>query len=257
MKKYTSVMMLYARSTICKLLGLLAVTGLAEVGLFYMSMSPESSLEAVFSASHLPLVCGVAFLLWTAVLIIHPLQKSGYTLYRMQLRPVDLFLCHIIYNTCCYVLFWSFQACLLLGLFHWYGAQANEAAYGPQSIMLAFYRTNFLHSLLPLADWTRYVRNAFLALGLGTAAALPLARQGSRSSLISLAVLALAAVWSFPASIGRTGADWTIVVISVLVVLWDICTIAAIETPLSSEDVPNTAAVSRQENEVNRNDTNQ
>ena len=43
---------------------------------------------------------------------------------------------------------------------------------GSQTIFLAFYRSELLHSLIPLEEISRWVRNGVMALGLGACAAL-------------------------------------------------------------------------------------
>ncbi len=77
MKIYASTMMLFARSTLAKLLGLLVVTGLAETGLFYLAMDPNLPLEVVFAESHLSWVSAVAFGLWLFVLPFPPSRRQA------------------------------------------------------------------------------------------------------------------------------------------------------------------------------------
>ena len=217
MKTYTSVIALYARATLGKLLAILALTGLVEAGLFYLQMTPSMSLEAVFAQTHIPLVCAAGFALYIAVLTMPAFLKAGYTLSRMRLTLKGRFLCHVVYNVLCFLIFWGFQVTLLVGLFHWFGTQAEEAVFGPQSILLTFYRVDFLHSLLPLADWLLYLRNAVLMVGVGAMTALPLSRQGSRGSYIWLAILGLGAMWLFPAPLTTFGGSWALIVIALLV----------------------------------------
>ncbi len=210
MKKYTSILMLYARSTIFPLLGILLLAGAVEAGLFYLAMDPALPLEETVLNSRISLVCGAAFLLWTAALSLFQLFKSGYAMRRVQLKPRTLFVCHTLYNALCYVLFWSFQVCLLWGLFRWFGTKADPVIFGPQSTMLTFYRIHFLHSLLPLSDWTLYLRNGCLSLLLGAVTAYPLFKRGSLSSQITMAVFALLTLWLFPVSMSAS--SWNLVV---------------------------------------------
>ena len=171
MKKYTSVWMLCARSTIWKLLGALLVMILGETGLFFHAAESGKTLSAVFSASHIPLFVFALFLAWDKALLVLGFSKASQTLYRLQISPRALLVCQTLYNALCYVIFWAAQVALLLVLFHRFGATADEALYGPQSIFLLFCENSFLHSLLPLMDWTRYIRNLCFALMLGSASA--------------------------------------------------------------------------------------
>ena len=253
MKKYLSIFMLFAGSTLKKLLILLLCMGIVETGFFYHGVNPTLSLDAVFSASHIPMISAVFFLLWEAVLLLHPFQKSGSTLHRLQLTPRKFFLCHAVYNALCCLIFWSFQVSLLLGLFRWVGTQLNETMFGPQSILLAFYRNGYLHSLLPLADWTRYLRNAGLLLGIGAMIALPLSRRGSRGSEIALVILSLLGLRAFPVSMGSVSLDLVLTLFGLAVFGLTIY----MQSP--DEEVegilsPDNALVSSAGNEVNHHD---
>lgn len=127
MKRHLSIWMLMARSTICKVLGLLLALAAADGVLFALTLRQDTSilgLEQVLAESHLSIV---------------------------------LAMCRV------------------------YAAQDPDMV-NSQTVFLAFYRVPFLHSLLPLADGWRYVRNAVLCAALGVcAAAFPVQqRQGNR-----------------------------------------------------------------------------
>ena len=208
MKHYLSVMMLFARSTFYKLLGLLALAGIAETVLFYDASGASYSLENAFQLSHIPHVAGAVFLAWFLVLFASPLRQAGFTLCRLSINRRQLYLCHTLYNLLACVIFWAFQVCLLPGLFAWYGTQHTDPAiFSSQSILLAFYRNDFLHSLLPLADWTRYLRNLFLALIIGSSAAYPMTRWRTPGRSIVIWIVTLVCVWNFPAPTGSRSSD--------------------------------------------------
>lgn len=60
---------------------------------------------------------------------------------------------------------------------------------GPQGVFVDFYRSGFLHGLLPLADGYGWARNALFVLALGCVTAciqLGLRRKGSRSWLVCM-----------------------------------------------------------------------
>lgn len=78
-----------------------------------------------------------------------------------------------------------------------------DAAYiSDQTIFLAFYRSGFLHSLLPLGEATRYVRNVVLILCLGTLTAhfSFLQRRGRRG--LSMVILTTLVLVNFPRPMG-------------------------------------------------------
>lgn len=188
MKKVSSVWMLYARSTIYKLLGLLVLLGAADGMLFCLAMKQHKGLEQIMVHSHIPLAALMVYLLWSAVLIVPASTKAGYTLDRLRISPKAVFACHAGYNTLCYIVLWGFQAILLLSLFVWYGTQADPAIYGPQSILLACYSDRFLHALLPLRDLTAVLRMLVLVISLGIMAAAVSIKLRRGKNVISLLI---------------------------------------------------------------------
>ena len=77
---------------------------------------------------------------------------------------------------------------------HWYAAGLDPASRTAQTVFLAFYRVPFLHGLLPLGEWTGYVRNLLVVLGLGleSGAAACRRRRGGRFPLaFAMEILAL------------------------------------------------------------------
>lgn len=65
---------------------------------------------------------------------------------------------------------------------------------GPQGVFVDFYRSGFLHGLLPLADGYGWARNALFVLALGCVTAymqLGIRRKGSRSWLVCMGLTLL------------------------------------------------------------------
>lgn len=224
MKKYISLLMLYAGATVPRLLALLGLTAAAETGLFYAAMSPERNLEEVFDASRISLVLAAAFLLLTLLLTLPHFDAAQATFARLSLRPRAIFLCHALYDTCCYLILWGFQVCLLMALFSWYGSQAGEALFGPQSIALTFYQVPLLHALLPLAHWSVYLRNLAFALALGFASAFPNTRPGKRMVLLFPALLAIALLFVFPAQLHHQARSFILAGAALCLVIGTLCT---------------------------------
>lgn len=230
MKKYVSLLMLYAGATVPRLLALLGLTAAVETGLFYAAMSPGRNLEEVFAASHISLVLAAAFLLLTLLLTLPRFDAAQSTFARLSLRPQAIFLCHALYAACCYLILWGFQVCLLMGLFHWYGSQASEELFGPQSIVLTFYQIPLLHALLPLAHWSVYLRNFAFALTLGFAAAFPNTRPGKRVVLLLPAMLAIALFFVFPAQLDHQARSFVMAGVALCLAAWALYASERVET---------------------------
>lgn len=177
MKKHLSVFMLMARSTIYKVLGLFVLMAAVEGALFWLALSrgPTDSgfsLERVVQNSRMVWVFGICFLLLTALLSRACRQVSGsYTALRLSISGGWVAFWQSVYNVFCYLLFWAVQILIAIVLCRVYAAKAPAEYITGQTVFLAFYRSKFLHSLLPFEDAVFWVRNAVFALTLGICAA--------------------------------------------------------------------------------------
>lgn len=180
MKKHISVFMLMARCTIYRILGLLAVMVAAETGLFWLALKKGVSeegfgLEYVISQSHIEIVF-LAFFIFVTILLLastgyETKGKHYFTLMRLSTSRREVFFWQSIYNMICYLLFWAVQVLAVVLLCFIYVENAPPEYVTGQTIFLAFYRNDFLHSLLPFEDILFWIRNLLIcmALGFGTA----------------------------------------------------------------------------------------
>ncbi len=121
-------------------------------------------------------------------------SRCGYTLMRLRVTERGIFVCHAIYAAVIYLLFYAAELLLSYAVCLYYLQHAPAEYVGPQTLFLAFYRSNYLHSLLPLADIAVWVRNGFLYLALSLAAAEFPCRQRRRhfgGSILALCVCTL------------------------------------------------------------------
>ena len=173
MKKHSSVFMLMARSTIYRVLGLLILMAVAEAGLFWLRLQQGAidgnfSLEAIISESRLSWACAAFFLFVNVILSWGSYTISDtYTAARLSVSGKAVYLWQCIYNTLCYLLFWMVQILIGIGLCRVYEAMAPAEFVSNQTVFLAFYRSNFLHSFLPFEDTWVWVRNILLVVALG------------------------------------------------------------------------------------------
>ena len=240
MKKHLSVLMLISRSTIYQILGILLIMVVVEGTLFYFALnrmmtSEVVGLELAFQQSRIPWVCALGFLLVTALLCLTGCEfggKQGYTLRRLSVSERSVFLWQAFYNTCCFFLFWAVQLFIILALCRLYIERIDSAVVNNQTVFLAFYRNDFLHSLLPLAEISRYVRNIFLILGLGIASAYFPIRQRRGGIGAGIIVLSAVTLLFFSHGMGYLGSD-------ILVILLSIATAAIALNGALSEEAAN------------------
>jgi len=163
-RKHLSVGMLLAGSTLVPVIGLLTAAAAVEAALFFTAAAEERYL--FLYGSRLPLMAGIGFVGLCAVLTLTGSfgSKTRYTLQRLSVTERTVTLWQGAYNAVCLLIAWGAQLGLLL--FFWYLTRQTEGAgLSDQEAFIYFYLNGFAHSLLPLSEATRLVRNAVLAVG--------------------------------------------------------------------------------------------
>ena len=170
MRQHSSVFLLFVRGSIYPVLGLLSVMSVVQVILFRFAMERGvyQSLEQTIEASKIHWVFYVAFwvlLGWENWLDTSSASQMDYTFHRLQIPAWSIMTWRCVCSGLWFLSFWLMEGLLVLGLCSWYldvkGVESGQA------LLLACYRSPFLHSLIPLREWTRWVRNLALAVGLG------------------------------------------------------------------------------------------
>jgi len=221
MKTKLSVFMLLCRSTLGKLLLLLPLMAAAELLAFYFAMQNEFpsfvhgvteavSLEHAFAQGKISWIAAAGLLLMTVVLCLCGCEfgsKVGYTLRRLSLSEKDVFVCQAVHNTLCYLLFWTAQILLTLVMSIFFTNLAPEGSVSVQTVFLAYCRSPFLHSLLPLMDISLWIRNIIIAAGLGIACAVFPFRQREGTFGGEIAALFMVVLVWFSREIDELGMD--------------------------------------------------
>ena len=210
MRKHISVLGLWIRCSLYKILGILAIMSIVEYMLFYFTLNNELSVyeitgtfsrpEALIDRSGIFLCFATAFIVITVLLSIYGCQfgsKTSYTLQRLSINEKYVFLYQSVYNSFVYILFWSAQTVLCILMLKNYTSQAPTEFIGEQSVLLAFYRSTRLHPLLPFSDIMLWARNIILliALSLGAAEFPYIQRRGKKSVTVIALALYTVVLW--------------------------------------------------------------
>lgn len=195
MKKQISVLGFYVRSSIYKVLLVLFVMALAELVVFVIGLNGalteyyelselytgENSAvaqlarpEILFGRQRLSWIFTAAVVAVSMILCIPGCEfgtKAGYTIKRLQVSERACFFWHVFCSLMLFLLVYAVQLGVAWGLGLYYVEQVPKELVGNQSIFLMFYRSEFLHSLLPLADIRIWIRNLLLLFGFSFAAA--------------------------------------------------------------------------------------
>ncbi|MBR5315582.1 MAG: hypothetical protein IKU44_02220 [Firmicutes bacterium] len=203
MKQYFSIFALSARSTLFKLLGIIALMGAAEIAMFYFAMEKESYgilLEELMQQSKVQLAFGVGFILYYVVLIggfsgKHP-SKSAMTTSRLGIKESSVSWVIAIYNMCTLIIFLAAQLGIVLILCKMYLSSDLAGDY-QHTLFIAFYRNGMMHGLLPLEDYGAYVENIIYILSLGICGSCTSLKQRKGKSDVSAVLAAIIVALSF------------------------------------------------------------
>ena len=177
MRKHLSVWMTAARG-IAGPLALILLVMAATEGILLWSAYPDYEATGLyFLLSDCPLVWPfrAALVLLAAACCLHGSglggSAVGNTLGRLRVAELPAFLLWGLCYATAFVILWAVQAGILLGAGWYFTAHAAPSAASPQTVLLASWQVPFFHAVLPLDQWTGYVRMACLSLGLGTGCA--------------------------------------------------------------------------------------
>ena len=227
MKRYLSIFMLLSRSVLHKLMAVLFGTAALHTAAYFL-LRNQRNIEGIYSHWGMKAVFGAGLVLTTA-LLISTLSQSGskldYTIRRLRIGYHRLWLCQSVFNAACFLMFWAveiFVALLLCRL--WVSSMEVESH---QTVYLAFYRSELLHSLLPLDDVTRWVRNFICFTGLGFSTACAPIFQRSGRQYLGVLILPIVLTFMFPAGIadlvndGLLGLAAVVVPVAMSVTIWE------------------------------------
>ncbi len=180
---------LYARSSFRKILAVFAGMAIAEGVSFYLAcrrleqsgaaMYPERMIDQCF----LKYIFLAALVLVSFILIVTEGNrggcKSSYTLLRLKASKKQQFAAKTVYNFLCLMMVFAVQILTAFMICGIYEKRLPSELVSPQYLFLTFYRNEFLHCILPMADVGKWVCNFLLVLALAMDAAYAGNRNGA------------------------------------------------------------------------------
>lgn len=169
MKRHVSVLAMWARTNLRRVLVLLGLMAVFETALFAVQVNrlPGAALEDVLKGVPLIGIVTLQFLMFFLCYSGDEEKGVGYALGRLSIREETAIVWKGVCNGVYLLVFWAVQTVLAVLFARWYAASLDPASRTAQTVFLAFYRVPFLHGLLPLGELTGYVRNLLLVLGVG------------------------------------------------------------------------------------------
>ena len=175
MKKHLSVLSLIVRSTIYKIIGVLILMAGLEFLLFMQAVSllgsqAQLGLELAFRKGFTAwffLAAFIALFFLLTGVVKSKKSNPAYTLLRLSIKEKQFFFWCGLYNTVCFALLILVQIAVVIGLCEYYINSGADSTATGQTVFLAFYRSDFLHSLVPFDEPFNMLANIFLTVVLG------------------------------------------------------------------------------------------
>lgn len=239
MKKHLSVFGLFARSSIFKVLVILLSMSIIEIAAFYFELQDAItsyqalgsnglqmvSLEKIIDRSAINVYFRAALALITIALCLPGCSfksNTSYTLRRLSVSERATFASQSVYNILAYMMLFAVQISVAFALSQYYVISVPAECVSNQTVMLAFFRNDFLHSLLPLDEIGLWIRNVLLIVTLGLAAAeFPYKQRRKKFSAAAIGIITYIVVF-FDRGIGDIS-HLTVTVIVVSIILIEIC----------------------------------
>lgn len=173
MKKHISVFQLMVRCNFYRVLAVLAVMIVLQTGLFWFALNrgigaEGFGLEYVFEKSYIELVFFGVFIAMDLLLRAgsgYEVEgKHNYTMMRLSVTRKEVYYWHVVSNVLYYLLFFTVQILTIVMLGMMYTKFAPAEYITGQTLFLACYRYELLHSLLPMDDFPYLIRNIMILI---------------------------------------------------------------------------------------------
>lgn len=187
MKKYTSAALLALKLTWTIALLIFLLTAAVQAFLVWRELMPGGvPLQTTFGFENLVrATIAPAGKWWSVMLLVFVGFRTAaskgsrtiYTMNRLGLSELQITLVFGLVFTGYFLLYWVFQLAVAYGFFVWY---SRFTLVSSNALMLSCWRSEWLHTLLPLAEWWGYLRNLAICGSFGFSAAFggTLARHG-------------------------------------------------------------------------------
>lgn len=240
MKKITSAALLALKLTwLSALLYPLVAVGLQIFDVFRNLMPGGVPLQVTFGFENLLQSAQRVGRFWMVLLLFALTRAAGdtagsksvYTTNRLGLSEEQMTLVFGGVFTGYFLLYWALQIAVAYGFFVWY---SRFTLVSSNSFMLACWRSEWLHTLLPLNEWWGYLRNLAICASFGFSAAF--GSQLSRRGKFPWMSLVPPVLCLFILT-GRIGEFWLDIILTVLLIGFTIGYYFALKGGRDDEDL--------------------
>ena len=202
-----SLWALLAKSSFYKVLAVALLMAVAETALFGRALQsgPGAPFELKIEESriHFVFLAALGAVFFLLIRMNGILDREGrYTVMRLKVAQARAFALRTAYDALCLLMLFALQVVLVLCFAGAYGRTPGMPQ-GSQMLFLAFYRNDFLHGVLPMAETGKWVRNGLMLLAMGMEEA---GGIGKRYRVTQVSVFVMAVAW-FAVRVGPTWQD--------------------------------------------------
>lgn len=203
----------------------LSVLALLVQGSFYKVLVTVGIMAALECVNFRAPLCFLAAL-GTVFLILCVMEgeprgvRSCYIWQRLRITHKRLFLLKTVFNFLCFILLFAVQSGMGIWFCYRHSLQMPRESQSPQLLFLTFYRWEFLHCVLPMAEVLKWLRNLLLILALSMTAAADIPAIPRKNIVLARAVLYIMTACWFITPVGTHTAD-----IGICIACIGICTV--------------------------------
>ena len=220
--------MLGARPTFYKFLLINLAVATIQAAVFFLTAGSAlsngyaPSLSTCFGYLKYPFMAAL-FGIWV-IFAAHGMErksKVGYTIGRLMISEKVYTLLMAAYYAMCFIIFWALQLSVVIMIYSVYGTIYPNYV-NHQTFFLLSYNTPFIHSLLPLAEVSRLIRNVLLFLSLGLCASCASTQSRKGSSDVRAVVFLVGTAVFFTAEMGSMGNDMLLIIAALIASAFEI-----------------------------------
>ena len=175
MKKFVSVFGLFGKMSFYKIILWLVILSVLQLSLYGIRLNGlltedinnipilEETFNFIYPLSFLACLCIVCKVLISSS---NHSEKTAYTVQRLQTGEKAFFYIQTAYNFLMLFALFAVQAMLLFAMCKYYINNAPSELVSDMSLFFAFYRVDFLHSVLPLDETFKVSGNLSIIIGL-------------------------------------------------------------------------------------------
>lgn len=230
MKRSLTTMMAASRGMIWKLLVVLLVMAAVQIGWMHHTLiqlaarAVQEQMGVTFSfvldSAGIYKISIFALVVLSAFCALQGCRFSGKNLYTLQRLPLGEWRTTVswaVVHLSCYLIWWAAQLITVLVLWRQFAVQLGSKT-PEMELFVAFYDNAFLHGLLPMAEWSRWIAAIVYLLALAwSSACFGFFQRRGRIRIEGMIMWVLRVM--LMSNCGSTGADVAVIVVSLCLML--------------------------------------